>query len=69
MTMERFLNILLCCALNGWTAHAFPEGAPVTACEDMTPQHMAPPQSIEPPYAISYLPNEDGTYQGMKIHY
>ena len=47
------------------TVHAFPDGAPVIACESMIPQHFVPPQTDEPRYTLSHVDNGDGTYTGM----
>jgi Reeler domain len=38
---------------------AFPGGAPVSACESMTPSHNASPQSAQSPYELIVTPNED----------
>ena len=42
---------------------ALPDGAPIDACEDMTPQHFVDPSDGNP-YAVTTDSDGDGTYTG-----
>ena len=44
---------------------ALPDGAPLAACATMFPQHLVDAQTDVPPYNISQVQNEDGTYNGI----
>ncbi|XP_020810699.1 defense protein l(2)34Fc [Drosophila serrata] len=48
--MFRFLVVAVCLAIS---VHAYSDGAPKTACADLTPQHGAKLQTIKPPYSLS----------------
>ncbi|KAH8308285.1 defense protein l(2)34Fc [Drosophila kikkawai] len=48
--MFRLLVIAACLAIS---VHAYSDGAPKTACPDLTPQHGAKLQTIKPPYSLS----------------
>merc|ERR1712170_336269 len=50
--MKQILLVLVCaCAVVPlW---ALPDGAPVEACGDLTPDHFVPPQSSSPPFTLS----------------
>ncbi|KAH8266774.1 hypothetical protein KR018_003011, partial [Drosophila ironensis] len=48
--MFRLLVIAACLAIG---AQGYSDGAPKTACKDLTPQHGAKLQTAKPPYSIS----------------
>ncbi|XP_017044043.1 defense protein l(2)34Fc [Drosophila ficusphila] len=50
--MFRLLVIAACLAIS---VNAYRDGAPATACGDLTPQHGAKPQSTKSPYSLSGL--------------
>uniref|UniRef100_A0A6P4FKX2 Defense protein l(2)34Fc n=1 Tax=Drosophila rhopaloa TaxID=1041015 RepID=A0A6P4FKX2_DRORH len=55
--MFRLLVILACLAIS---VHGYANGAPKTACGDLTPQHGAKLQTDKPPYFISGLTHVKG---------
>lgn len=53
VSVDMWAVLFVALLLQVWTAvTGYPSGAPVGRCEDMTPRHGVPPQSIPSPYTI-----------------